>query len=127
LTPGGAGRETLVSGGARRETLVPGAARDPEEFAAALVGARPAGTPGAGTPGDGSLVSLTDTTEPSPCVPCVLRYVRDEDEAQSAVKVLKWARAFGRPVAYTELEPLYMRKAEAQRRLDEKLAAEGGA
>jgi hypothetical protein len=30
---------------------------------------------------------------------------------------------FGEPIEYGKLEPIYMRKAEAQRRLEERLAA----
>jgi tRNA threonylcarbamoyl adenosine modification protein YeaZ/ribosomal-protein-alanine acetyltransferase len=40
---------------------------------------------------------------------------------QSAHAVLAWAEAQGVPVGYEKLEPIYMRQAEAQRRLDEKL------
>jgi hypothetical protein len=50
--------------------------------------------------------------------------VRDEDEPQSASKVLKWAMAFGEPMGYDALEPIYMRMAEAQRKLEERLAQE---
>ena len=39
---------------------------------------------------------------------------------QDARAVLKWAEAHGVLVGYDELEPVYMRKAEAQRRLDER-------
>lgn len=39
---------------------------------------------------------------------------------QKATSVLKWAENFGTPKDYTELFPVYIRKAEAQRRLDEK-------
>jgi tRNA threonylcarbamoyladenosine biosynthesis protein TsaB len=84
------------------ETLVPGAARDEDEFDAAL---------------DKALRARGLADSPR------IRRVRDEDEPQSAGKVLKWARAFGKPTDYTKLEPVYMRKAEAQRRLEERLAA----
>ncbi|MDR1068695.1 MAG: tRNA (adenosine(37)-N6)-threonylcarbamoyltransferase complex dimerization subunit type 1 TsaB [Clostridiales Family XIII bacterium] len=40
------------------------------------------------------------------------RYPRD------ASHVAAWAYAYGTPVHYTKIEPLYIRKAEAQRRLD---------
>jgi tRNA A37 threonylcarbamoyladenosine modification protein TsaB len=93
------GAYRLSPEGPEIETLVPGATRALGEFEAALAAALAAGA-------------------------AEIRYVRDEDEPQSAVKVLQWARAFGKPADYTKLEPLYMRKAEAQRRLDEKLAAE---
>jgi tRNA threonylcarbamoyladenosine biosynthesis protein TsaB len=53
-----------------------------------------------------------------------VRRVRDEDEPQSAAKVLQWAESFGEPIDYEMLEPVYMRKAEAQRKLEERLAAE---
>ena len=42
---------------------------------------------------------------------------------QDALAALAWAESNGKPVGYGELEPIYMRKAEAQRRLDEKQAA----
>lgn len=38
---------------------------------------------------------------------------------QTATSVLKWADRFGEPIDYTQLYPVYIRKAEAQRRLDE--------
>ncbi|MDR3365217.1 MAG: tRNA (adenosine(37)-N6)-threonylcarbamoyltransferase complex dimerization subunit type 1 TsaB [Clostridiales Family XIII bacterium] len=41
-------------------------------------------------------------------------------EVQDARAVLAWARAHGRPAGYETLEPIYMRKAEAQRKLDER-------
>ncbi|MDR1816112.1 MAG: tRNA (adenosine(37)-N6)-threonylcarbamoyltransferase complex dimerization subunit type 1 TsaB [Clostridiales Family XIII bacterium] len=40
---------------------------------------------------------------------------------QDAQAVLAWALAFGSPAPYERVEPIYMRKAEAQRRLDERL------
>jgi len=43
---------------------------------------------------------------------------------QDARATLAWAEAHGKPIGYEELEPIYIRKAEAQRRLDEKNAAE---
>ncbi|MDR0853124.1 MAG: tRNA (adenosine(37)-N6)-threonylcarbamoyltransferase complex dimerization subunit type 1 TsaB [Clostridiales Family XIII bacterium] len=39
--------------------------------------------------------------------------------SQGAEAVLLWAEAFGEPISYSEVEPIYMRKAEAQRKLDE--------
>ena len=39
--------------------------------------------------------------------------------SQDALAVLAWAEARGVPITYEKLEPIYMRKAEAQRRLDE--------
>ena len=41
---------------------------------------------------------------------------------QDAMAVLEWAEAHGVLAEYDELEPIYMRKAEAQRKLDEKNA-----
>jgi len=38
---------------------------------------------------------------------------------QDALAVLAWALEHGEPVSCEELEPIYMRKAEAQRKLDE--------
>jgi tRNA threonylcarbamoyladenosine biosynthesis protein TsaB len=86
----------------RVETLVPGAARALDDFNAELDSALDA-------------AGIADASR--------VRYVRDEDEPQSAIKVLEWARAFGNPGTYTRLEPVYMRKAEAQRRLEERLRA----
>ena len=42
------------------------------------------------------------------------------DEKQDAMAVLMWALNHGTPISYENLEPIYIRKAEAQRRLDEK-------
>jgi tRNA threonylcarbamoyl adenosine modification protein YeaZ len=100
------GAYRLSAGADAIETLVPGAARAEDIFEAALGGALPEG------------VADAD-----------VRFVRDADEPQSADKVMKWALAFGTPEDYTCLEPIYMRQAEAQRRLEERLAAEraGGA
>ncbi len=44
---------------------------------------------------------------------------------QLASSVLNWAENFGETIDYTELFPVYVRKAEAQRRLDEKNACVG--
>jgi tRNA threonylcarbamoyl adenosine modification protein YeaZ/ribosomal-protein-alanine acetyltransferase len=41
------------------------------------------------------------------------------DTAQDAKAALLWAENFGAPALYSEVEPIYMRKAEAQRKLDE--------
>jgi tRNA threonylcarbamoyladenosine biosynthesis protein TsaB len=101
------GAYRLSRDGGGIETLVPGAAREPEVFEAALAAALPGAEEGTLLPGAEAIHG-----------------VRDEDEPQSAVKVLKWALAFGKPADYTELKPLYLRKAEAQRKLDERLAAE---
>lgn len=46
----------------------------------------------------------------------------EENPTQLATSVLKWADNFGTPIDYTDLYPVYIRKAEAQRRLDEKNA-----
>ena len=42
------------------------------------------------------------------------------EKVQDAKAVLSWAEAQGVPIDYKGLSPIYMRKAEAQRRLDEK-------
>ncbi|MDR2163375.1 MAG: tRNA (adenosine(37)-N6)-threonylcarbamoyltransferase complex dimerization subunit type 1 TsaB [Clostridiales Family XIII bacterium] len=80
------------------ETFVPGAARDAEEFEAIL-----------------AVALRASGAEDAP-----RRYVRDGDEPQSAAKVLKWARDLGNTMSYALLEPIYMRKATAQERLDAK-------
>jgi len=43
---------------------------------------------------------------------------------QNARFILKWAVLNGMPSDYRELEPIYIRKAEAQRKLDARMAAE---
>jgi tRNA threonylcarbamoyl adenosine modification protein YeaZ len=45
----------------------------------------------------------------------------DEDFPRDASQTAAWAHAFGVPQDYREVEPIYIRKAEAQRRLDEGL------
>jgi len=47
-------------------------------------------------------------------------------ETQDARAVLAWAVKHGAPEGYETLEPIYYRKAEAQRRLDERNAADQG-
>ncbi|MDR0876185.1 MAG: tRNA (adenosine(37)-N6)-threonylcarbamoyltransferase complex dimerization subunit type 1 TsaB [Clostridiales Family XIII bacterium] len=50
---------------------------------------------------------------------------RDDSEVvQDARAVLRWALAQGRPTPGAMVEPIYMRKAEATRKLEEKLALE---
>jgi tRNA threonylcarbamoyladenosine biosynthesis protein TsaB len=48
-------------------------------------------------------------------------HFRISPEVQTAVSAAKWALAFGTPDDYRNVFPVYMRKAEAQRKLDEKL------
>jgi tRNA threonylcarbamoyladenosine biosynthesis protein TsaB len=84
------------------EALVPGDVRTEDEFDAAL--------------GEALSVSGAGAYD--------IRRVRDEDEPQSAAKVLRWAESFGELIDYAKLEPIYMRKAEAQRKLEERLAAD---
>jgi tRNA threonylcarbamoyl adenosine modification protein YeaZ len=45
----------------------------------------------------------------------------DEDYPRDASQTAAWAHAFGRLQDYRSVEPIYIRKAEAQRRLDEGL------
>ena len=45
----------------------------------------------------------------------------DSETIQKAIYVAKWAFHFGKLSSYSSLEPIYIRKAEAQRRLDEGL------
>jgi tRNA A37 threonylcarbamoyladenosine modification protein TsaB len=98
-----AGAFRLAEGGAAVETLVPGAAWDPEEFEAARAEA---------------LARAGASPEDAVCL-------RDADEPQSAAHVARWALRFGAPMDFRALEPVYMRKAEAQRRLEERQAAAG--
>jgi tRNA threonylcarbamoyladenosine biosynthesis protein TsaB len=121
------GAYRLSNDGGSIETLVPGAARDPEVFDAMLDAALAAERERGGREGASFRAPRGNAEEPYPRVrerSAAIRRVRDEDEPQSAAKVLKWALAFGAPVDYTELEPLYLRKAEAQRKLDERRQAE---
>lgn len=48
--------------------------------------------------------------------------LEEVNPTQLASSVLTWADNFGKPIDYTDLYPVYIRKAEAQRRLDEKNA-----
>lgn len=48
--------------------------------------------------------------------------MEDVNPTQLATSVLNWADNFGSSMEYTDLFPVYIRKAEAQRRLDEKNA-----
>lgn len=50
-----------------------------------------------------------------------VRFAKDS-RTQTAGSVLRWAESFGSPIEYNGLYPVYVRKAEAQRRLDEKNA-----
>gem|GEM_PF-55534 len=58
------------------------------------------------------------------------RYIIPEENEQLTVQdaraVLAWALAHGVPACYEKLEPVYMRKAEAQRKLDEKTMGTAG-
>lgn len=47
--------------------------------------------------------------------------IYDRETYQKASNVALWAFEFGHPSEYSKLEPIYFRKAEAQRRLDEGL------
>jgi ribosomal-protein-alanine acetyltransferase len=49
------------------------------------------------------------------------------EPVQDARAVLRWAQTHGRPVSPERVEPIYMRKAEASRKLEEKLALEQAA
>ncbi|MDR3305623.1 MAG: tRNA (adenosine(37)-N6)-threonylcarbamoyltransferase complex dimerization subunit type 1 TsaB [Clostridiales Family XIII bacterium] len=51
--------------------------------------------------------------------------VRIGSEVQDAMAVLEWALVNGRLTGYETLEPIYLRKAEAERKLEEKTAREG--
>jgi tRNA threonylcarbamoyladenosine biosynthesis protein TsaB len=84
------------------ETIIPGGARKEQDFIAQTKAAIAA--EGKATPA---------------------RPLRDSDEPQSALHTLRWALSFGEPIHYAELEPIYMRKAEARRKLEERLAAQG--
>jgi tRNA threonylcarbamoyladenosine biosynthesis protein TsaB len=50
-----------------------------------------------------------------------LLFMPDEEYPRDASHTAAWAYAFGQPEDYRTLEPIYIRKAEAQRRLDEGL------
>jgi tRNA threonylcarbamoyladenosine biosynthesis protein TsaB len=100
------------------ETLVPGAAHDPGDFLEALKGAAcPAPILFCG---DGLPVFKDQIQDALGGLPFALH----PELGREAENVLRWARAFGRATDYRRLEPVYMRKAEAQRKLDERRAAE---
>jgi tRNA A37 threonylcarbamoyladenosine modification protein TsaB len=81
------------------ETLVPGSAYRLEEFlSAAESAARTRSYDAAG-----------------------LLLMRDEDYPRDASQTAAWAHTFGLPQDFHTVEPMYIRKAEAQRRLDEGL------
>jgi tRNA A37 threonylcarbamoyladenosine modification protein TsaB len=55
-----------------------------------------------------------------------LMIMPDEDYPRDASQTAAWSYAFGTPQDYRNLEPIYIRKAEAQRRLDEGLIVPRG-
>jgi tRNA A37 threonylcarbamoyladenosine modification protein TsaB len=134
----------LTPGGERIETLIPGGARPEDEFMAeaeaaiaaageanpahrlhAEPGSKPVMFTAAGSnPGSEPVMSAA-AAESAAAKPSPIRRLRDSDEPQSALHTLKWALAFGEPIHYAELAPVYMRKAEARRKLEERLAAQG--
>ncbi|MDR2610638.1 MAG: tRNA (adenosine(37)-N6)-threonylcarbamoyltransferase complex dimerization subunit type 1 TsaB [Clostridiales Family XIII bacterium] len=81
------------------ETLVPGGAYIYEDFLSLTKDAAKARGKGAGE----------------------MLLMPDEDYPRDASQAAAWAHAFGAPRDYRSVEPLYIRKAEAQRRLDEGL------
>ncbi|MDR1043379.1 MAG: tRNA (adenosine(37)-N6)-threonylcarbamoyltransferase complex dimerization subunit type 1 TsaB [Clostridiales Family XIII bacterium] len=115
------------------EALVPSGVRTEDEFEAALAEAlsAPAAVASSSLSPAAAAVSPSLSSAASAASSSLsfsaageIRRVRDEDEPQSAAKVLRWAESFGELIDYTQLEPIYMRKAEAQRKLEERLAAE---
>jgi tRNA threonylcarbamoyladenosine biosynthesis protein TsaE len=111
------------------ETLIPGAAYPPELFLEKL---RPlliaSGTaPRIMFPGDGAALlreaAENCTLECAKFIPpeAWSRYNSESggSEPRSAASVARWAVCYGIKSDYRRVEPIYMRKAEAQRRLDE--------
>jgi tRNA threonylcarbamoyladenosine biosynthesis protein TsaB len=80
------------------EILVPGGAYKYEEFLSLA---------------EATVVGMGDKSE--------LLLMPDEECPRDASQTAAWAYAFGEPRDYRTLEPIYIRKAEAQRRLDEGL------
>lgn len=104
------------------ETLVPGGAYDPADFFEQLTargirieddaqffGDETACGTFCGTARDGSSLSPRSRHLVFPML------------SQTAISVAKWALTFGTPADYRNVFPIYMRKAEAQRKLDENL------
>jgi tRNA threonylcarbamoyladenosine biosynthesis protein TsaB len=107
-----AGAFRLALGGTSIERIIPGGVFPPNEYFGRLeIKARDLGEDLIFC-GDG--ISVYD------------EYVRAAhgivtNELQSARAVAGWAMAFGEVMNFSELEPIYMRKAEAQRKLEERL------
>jgi tRNA threonylcarbamoyladenosine biosynthesis protein TsaB len=108
------------------ETLVPGGAYAPEDFLSQLkdsIALRknlPEPVPGVVFCGDGLGPYAQAIEEQMSGVRHSIR-----TRLQSATSVLRWAAERGELSDYRTLEPIYMRQAEAQRKLDERLAAGG--
>jgi hypothetical protein len=109
------------------EKLVPGGAYDPQDFLAALRSALSAALSHSTTHrditffGDGLDVFKDDILAWQP-PDTKLRFAPPQHRIQTASQVAKWALPFGELSDYRLLEPIYMRKAEAQRKLEERQA-----
>ena len=115
------------------ETLVKGDAWDPEEFMDALGQSMDKGKAGGKITFDhgitfcGDGAHLIEGLIESPVGNAGVHFTIAEspEMVQSAASALKWALYHGKFSRYWEVEPIYMRKAEAQRKLEEKQALEG--
>jgi tRNA threonylcarbamoyl adenosine modification protein YeaZ/ribosomal-protein-alanine acetyltransferase len=121
-----AGAYALEENG-RIMTLVPGAAWDPVDFLASLEASmaayaryrrhRARGEDAPPAPGICFMGDGVPVFKDALGIPGAQFF---PEAVQDAEAVLSWALDFGRPERYDALLPIYMRKAEAQRKLDEK-------
>jgi hypothetical protein len=104
------------------ERLVPGGAYDPQAFFAALSAAL--SQSGANRDitffGDGLDVFEADISAWRPPGASKVRFAPHGHRLQTALQVIKWALSHGELSDYRQLEPIYMRQAEAQRKLEER-------
>ncbi|MDR0520034.1 MAG: tRNA (adenosine(37)-N6)-threonylcarbamoyltransferase complex dimerization subunit type 1 TsaB [Clostridiales Family XIII bacterium] len=120
-----------LAGGQPLETLVEGAAWEPETFMRELAQAARARQCGSEIItklffcGDGTEIFAERIAEGAEELDMEIYAPSDARSSQSAASVLRWAQSYGKPIGYAALEPIYMRKAEAQRKLEERLAADG--
>jgi tRNA threonylcarbamoyladenosine biosynthesis protein TsaB len=139
-------RDQMYAGAYRRKAdgelqrLVPGGAYFPDAFLAALQSAvtetREISDSDAACGGKAPLPKLRFYGDGLPVFSEELRrwaadseaeilFAGEENNVQRASSVLKWAIAQGQTLPFWEVEPIYMRKAEAQRKLEERLLAKG--
>jgi tRNA threonylcarbamoyladenosine biosynthesis protein TsaB len=110
-----AGAYTLssIDGHPAINTLVEGGAYNPDDFFVRLTEAisKSHESPSVRFYGDGAETFAGGYKDSSSIADTQYRY-------QSALSTARWATLFGEKIPYTKLEPVYMRQAEAQRKLD---------